>query len=43
MAPNIDPKFEGKMTYAFKNDMKDLASFHQSLKIGTLMESFYPK
>ena len=29
MALNIDPKFEGEMTCAFKNDMKNLASFHQ--------------
>ena len=35
------------MSCAFKNDMRNLASFHQSmfgsLKIGTLMGSFYPK
>ena len=47
MALNIDAKFEGKMTFAFKNDMRNLANFHQSmfesLKIGTLMGSFYPK
>ena len=47
MALNIDAKFEGKMTCAFKNDMRNLANFHQSmfgsLKIGTLMGSFYPK
>ena len=47
MALNIDATFEGKLTYAFKNDMRNLASFHQSmfgsLKIGTLMGSFYPK
>ena len=46
MALNIDATFEGKMTYAFKNDMRNLANFHQSmfksLKIGTLMGSFYP-
>ena len=44
---NIDAKFDGKMTCAFKNDMRNLAHFHQSmfgsLKIGTLMGSFYPK
>ena len=47
MALNIDAKFEEKMTCAFKNDMRNLANFHQSmfesLKIGTLMGSFYPK
>ena len=47
MELKIDAKFEGKMTCAFKNDMRNLANFHQSmfksLKIGTLMGSFYPK
>ena len=47
MALNIDTKFEGGMTCAFKNDMKNLANCHQnmfeSLKIGTLMGSFYSK
>ena len=47
MALNIDATFEGKITCAFKHDMTNLASFHQStfktLKIGTLMGSFYPK
>ena len=47
MALNIDTTFEGKLTCAFKNDMRDLANFHQSmfksLKIGTLMGFFYPK
>ena len=36
-----------KTAFAFKNDLKNLANFHQnrfeSLKIGTLMGSFYPK
>ena len=36
-----------KLTCAFKNDIRNLANFHQSmfgsLKIETLMESFYPK
>ena len=31
MALIIDAKFEGKMTCAFKNDMRDLAEFHQSM------------
>ena len=47
MALNIDETFEGELTCAFKNDMTDLANLHQSmfksLKIGTLMGSFYPK
>ena len=48
MALKIDAKFEGKLTCAFKNDMRNLANFHQSmfgsLKIETLMGSFfYPK
>ena len=47
MALNIDAKFGGKMTCAFKNEMRKLANFHQSmfgsLKIGNLMGSFYPK
>ena len=44
MALKIDTKFEGKLTCASKNDMGNLANFHQSmfesLKIGTLMGSF---
>ena len=47
MALNIDAKFEAGMTCAFKNEMKNLASFHQnifeSIKIGTFMGSFYLK
>ena len=47
MAPNIDANIEGKLTCAFKNDMRNLANFHQrvfrSLKIGSLMASSYPK
>ena len=47
MELNIDAKFEGKMTCAFKNDMRNLAhldySMFGSLKIGTLMGSFDPK
>ena len=44
---NIDAKFEGKMTCAFKNDMRNLAYFHHSmfgsLKIVTFMGPFYSK
>ena len=47
MMLNTDAKFEGKMICAFKNDMTNLANFHQStsesLKTGSLMGSFYPK
>ena len=47
MALNIDAKFAGKITRAFKNDMRNLANFYQgmfeSIKIETLMGSFYPK
>ena len=47
MALNIDATFEGKLTGAFENDVRNLANFHQStfesLKIVTLMGSFYPK
>ena len=30
MAVNIDSKFEGKLTFAFKSDMGNLGNFHQS-------------
>ena len=47
MALNIDATFEGKLTCAFKNDMRNSANFHQSmfesLNIGTLMGSLYAK
>ena len=47
MTMNIDATFEEKLTCVFKNDMRNLANFHQSmfenLKIGTLMGYFYPK
>ena len=46
MALNTDAKFEGKMTCTIKNDMRNLANFHESmfgsLKIETLVVSFYP-
>ena len=41
---NIDAKFEEKLTYAFKTDIRNLANFYkstfESIKIGTLMGSF---
>ena len=47
MELNIDAKLKGKITFAFKNDMRNLANFHRSmfgsLKIGTLMGSCYQK
>ena len=47
MELNIDATFEGKLTCALKNDMRNLANFPQStfesLKIGALMGSVYPK
>ena len=47
MALKIDAKFEGKLTCAFKNDMRNLANFHQStfenLNIWTFIGSFYPQ
>ena len=47
MAVNTDTTFEGKLTCAFKNDMRNYSNFHQSkfesLKIRSLMGAFYPK
>ena len=47
MVLKIDATFQGKLTCAFKNDVRNLANFNQSMfesfKIGTLMGSFYPK
>ena len=47
MALNIDAKFEGRLTCAFRNDMRNLAKFHQSsfenLQLWTFVGSFYPK
>ena len=47
MALNIATSFDGKVTCSFKNEMRNLANFHhttfESLKIGTLMGSIYPK
>ena len=47
MALNIDATFERNMTSAFKNDMKNLVNFHQSmfisLKIESLVGPFYSK
>ena len=44
MALKFNANFEWNLTCAFKNDMMNLASFHQStfesVKIGTLMGSY---
>ena len=44
MTLNTDAKFEGKLTFAFKNDMRNLANFYQStfksLKFGLLLGPF---
>ena len=46
MTLNSDAKFEEKLTCGLESDMRNLANFTRglkSLKIGTLMGSFYPK
>ena len=39
MALKIDAKFEGKLTCAFKNDMRNLASFHRLKISDCILES----
>ena len=39
MAAKIDAKFEGKLTCAFKNDMKNLANFHKLKNSDFILES----
>ena len=39
MALKIDAKFEGKLTCAFKNDMKNLANFHKLKNSDFILES----
>ena len=39
MALNIDGKFEGKLTCAFKNDMRNLANFHRLKNSDFILES----
>ena len=46
MTLKSDKKFEEKLTCGLENDTKNLANFTgtlESLRIGTLMGSFYPK
>ena len=40
MAPNIDAKFGGKLTCAFKNDIRNLADFDQSMFEGLKLRLF---
>ena len=41
MALNIDTKFEGKLTFTFKNNMKNLGNFHlKASKFGLWWDSF---
>ena len=39
MARKIDAKFEGKLTCAFKNDMRILANFHRLKNSDFILES----
>ena len=39
MALKIDAKFEGKLTCAFKNDMRNLANFHRLKNSDFILES----
>ena len=39
MALKIDAKFEGKLTCAFKNDMRILANFHRLKNSDFILES----
>ena len=39
MAPKIDPKFEGKLTCAFKNNIRNLANFYRLKNSDFILES----
>ena len=39
MALKIDAKFEGKLTCAFKNEMKHLANFHRLKNSDFMLDS----
>ena len=39
MALKINAKFEGKLIFAFKNDMRTLAIFHRLKKCDFILES----
>ena len=39
MAMKIDAKFEGKLIYAFQNDMRNLVNFHSLKNNGFILKS----
>ena len=39
MAPKIEAKLEGKLTFAFKNGLKNLADFHRLKNSDFILES----
>ena len=39
MALKIDAKFEGKLTFVFKNDMRNLANFHRLKNSDFILEN----
>ena len=39
MVLKVDAKFEGKLTCAFKNDMRNLANFHRLKNSDVILES----
>ena len=39
MAQKIDAKFEGKLTCAFKNNMRNLTNFHRLKNSNFILES----
>ena len=39
MAPKIDPKFEGKLTCAFKNNIRNSANFYRLKNSDFILES----
>ena len=43
MELRIDAKFKGKLTCAFKNDMRNLANFHRLKNSDFSLESKMPK
>ena len=43
MALKIDAKFEGKLTCAFRNDMRNLVNFHRLKNNNFILESKVPE
>ena len=39
MAPKIEAKLQGKLTFAFKNNLKNLADFHRLKNSDFILES----